>query len=202
MGNRFGNRGPLLYRQPRVGRGGSTFKIIKFRTMVRDAKSPRHRLNERFMRDGYLDIPRTCEVYTRIGRLLERTQLVEVPQMLNVLFNEMSLIGNRPLPAENVRLLKKHHGWQRRFDSPAGISGIAQVVGKLRLSPHERLALESAYSDLYQQGNIVRCDLSILFYTAKFILMSEGLTRDQAFRLVGIENYELAAAASAMGTTM
>src|SRR5262249_11278031 len=182
---------PIFYISRRMISVDRSIPIVKFRTMVRDAKSPKYRLEERFMRDGYLDIPRTCEVYTGIGRLLERIQLVEVPQMFNVLFNGMSLIGNRPLPADNIRLLKKYPGWQRRFDSPAGISGIAQVVGKLRLEPYERLALESAYSDLYRSGNIVRCDMTILFYTAKFILTSEGLTRDQAFRLLGVENYEL-----------
>jgi lipopolysaccharide/colanic/teichoic acid biosynthesis glycosyltransferase len=187
---------PLFYVSRRMVGTNRSLPILKYRTMVRDAKSPRYRLNERFMRDGYLDIPRTCEVYTPIGRWLERTQLVEVPQMFNVLFHGMSLIGNRPLPEENVRLLKKYAGWERRFDSPAGISGIAQVVGKLRLHPHERMALECAYSELYQRGNIVRCDVLILLYTAKFILTSNGLSRDEAFRLVGLEARNVTAASA------
>jgi len=178
---------PLFYISRRMVGVNRSLPILKYRTMVRDAKSPKYRLNERFMRDGYLDIPRTCEVYTPIGRWLERTQLVEVPQMFHVLFHGMSLIGNRPLPEKNVRLLKKYDGWEGRFDSPAGISGIAQVVGKLRLQPQERLALECAYSQMFQRGNVVRCDFLILFYTAKFILTSEGLSRDEAFRLVGLE---------------
>jgi len=185
---------PVFYVSRRMVGVDRTIPIIKFRTMVRDARSPKYRLNERFMRDGYLDIPRTCEVYTPFGRLLERLQLVEVPQVFNVLFHGMSLIGNRPLPAENVRLLQRYAGWEGRFDSPAGISGIAQVVGKLRLHPHERLALECAYSNLYRRGNILRCDLLILFYTLKFIATSEGLSRDQAFRLLGVDSYEAAAA--------
>lgn len=193
---------PIFYISRRMVGVNRSIPIIKFRTMVRDAKSAKYRLNERFMRDGYLDIPRTCEVYTPIGRLLERTQLVEVPQMLNVLFHGMSLIGNRPLPAENLRLLGRYPGWQRRFDSPAGISGIAQVVGKLALQPEERLALECAYSDLYESGNIVACDLFILLCTLSFILTSKGLTREQAFRLVGVEDYEVAATAPSTSSPM
>ena len=120
-----------------------TIPVFKFRTMVRDATSPKYRLAERYMRDGYLDIPLSCEVYTPLGRLLERLQIVELPQMLNVLFHGMSIIGNRPLPQDNVRCLQKHDGWEQRFDCPAGISGISQIVGKLNLRPEERLSLRS-----------------------------------------------------------
>ena len=190
---------PVFYISRRMVGLDRSVRIIKFRTMVRDAKSPKYRLNERFMRDGYLDIPRTCEVYTPIGRFLERIQLVEVPQMLSVLFDGMSLIGNRPLPQENVRLLKKYRGWEQRFDSPAGISGIAQVVGKLKLDPADRLALECAYSDVYHSGNIVRCDILILLYTVKFILTSNGLTPEQAFRMLGVRQRRMVAVKSAVG---
>ncbi len=118
-------------------------RVLKFRTMVRDATSARHRLNERFMRDGFLDIPVNCEVYTPVGRFLERLQIVELPQLANVLFHGLSLVGNRPLPKANVDLLTQFPGWERRFDSPAGITGIAQIVGKLNLVPAQRLHLES-----------------------------------------------------------
>lgn len=92
------------------------------------------------MVNGYLDIPLTCEVFTRIGRLIERTQIVEVPQLLNVIAGEMSLIGNRPLTHDNIQLLKRNENWEKRFTSPAGITGIAQVIGKLNLEPAQRLA--------------------------------------------------------------
>src|SRR5947209_18436446 len=116
---------PVLYISRRYVSPTRRVPIIKFRTMVRDANAPRYRLAERFMRNGYLDIPRTCEVYTPIGRFLERTQIVELPQMFNVLFHGMSLIGNRPLPEANVKLLRRFEGWEKRFESPAGITGIA-----------------------------------------------------------------------------
>ncbi len=178
---------PIFYVSQRFVEPERAIPVYKFRTMVRDAKDPKYRLRERFMRDGYLDIPRTCEVYTPIGRLLERLQIVEVPQMLNVLLHGMSLIGNRPLPAENVRLLQKYPNWRKRFESPAGITGIAQVVGKLRLSPEQRLALEGAYSDRYRQGRVFWADLRIILETAKVILFSRSLSMEEAFHLVGAE---------------
>lgn len=176
---------PIFYVSRRYVSVRRAIPVYKFRTMVRDASDPKYRLRERFMRDGYLDIPRTCEIYTPIGRLLERLQIVELPQMLNVVLHGMSLIGNRPLPEENVGLLKKHRGWRRRFESPAGITGIAQVVGKLQLTPEQRLELEGAYSELYQRGNIVRCDTVIFFETLKVILFSRGTDIARAYRLVG-----------------
>ena len=184
---------PLFYVSRRfVGRDRS-IRVFKFRTMYRDAMSPKYRLEERFMRDGYLDIPRTCEVYTPIGRLMERWQIVELPQLLNVLFDGMSLIGNRPLPERNVNLLRASFpNWGERFDSPAGITGISQVAGKLFLDPVHRLALEAAYSRIYQSGNVLRCDFLILWYTAKIVLTGSGVSPLEAFRVVNLEPPDLA----------
>lgn len=160
-------------------------RVIKFRTMIRDARSPKHRLNERFMRDGYLDIPLSCEVYTPIGRILERLQIVELPQLLNVLIDGMSLVGNRPLPKANLELLAQFPGWEERFASPAGITGISQVVGKLNLAPATRLRLESLYSNVYQEGNIIRCDSLIIWYTVAGVLFrNKGITLNRAEALL------------------
>jgi len=178
---------PIFYVSRRHVTPTRAIPVIKFRSMVRDAASPKYRLAERFMRDGYLDIPRNCEVYTPIGRLLEYFQIVELPQMVNVIWHNMSLIGNRPLPEENLRLLKQYEGWTKRFDSPAGISGITQVVGKLGLQPAERLALEIAYSDCYQRRNILGCDLWIFLHTLRFVFFSKGISIERAFRLIGVQ---------------
>jgi lipopolysaccharide/colanic/teichoic acid biosynthesis glycosyltransferase len=106
--------------------------------------------------------------------------------VFNVLIHGMSLIGNRPLPRENVERLERagFPGWEQRFDSPAGISGIAQVAGKLSLLPEERLALEIGYSRQYQLGNIVRTDFIILFHTLRVIVRAWGLPHEEAARLV------------------
>lgn len=167
---------PVFYRSRRVVARDRAVSIIKFRTMVKDATSPKYRLEERFMRDGYLDIPLSCEVYTPIGRLLERTQIVELLQLFNVLLGQMSFIGNRPLPQRNLDLLGKTGAWEARFDCPAGISGISQVVGKYGLSPKERLELEVLYAKVYQHGNVVKSDVLIFLYTIRLVFTGKSLS--------------------------
>lgn len=175
---------PIFYVSHRYVSIDNEISIPKFRTMVPDAKSEKYRLNERFMRDGYLDIPLTCEVYTPIGRLLERTQLVETLQFLLVLAGHMSFIGNRPLPLDNIKVLQQFDGWEGRFKSPAGISGITQVVGKYELLPRDRLELEKLYSDVYQWGNVVKCDMVIAIYTIRLLLLGKTMPVDTARELL------------------
>ena len=102
--------GPVLFRQTRVGRHGNEFKVLKFRTMVHDAEDRKHELSERNEAAPLFKIaddPRT----TRLGRHLRRRSLDELPQLLNVLKGDMSLVGPRPLIVEEDRLFS---GWQRR----------------------------------------------------------------------------------------
>ena len=164
---------PITYRSKRYISANEKIFTYKFRSMVKNATDPKYKLKERFMRDGFLDIPLHCEVFTPIGRILEKTQIVELLQLFNIIFNKMSLIGNRPLPLDNLILLKKHKGWERRFDSPAGITGITQVIGKLNLSPQERLELEGLYSEVYIRGNILKADILIIYYTIRLILFKK-----------------------------
>jgi len=177
---------PIFYISQRVISATRTIKVRKFRTMVKDATSAKYKLNERFMRDGYLDIPLNCEVYTPIGRILERIQIVEIFQIINILKNEMSLIGNRPLPMNNIEILKKFPNWQDRFSSPCGITGITQIVGKFELLPYQRLELEVMYASLYlnKNTNILLCDLLIFWYTFRLLLTGKYLSHDKAIKLL------------------
>lgn len=177
---------PVFYMSHRFISADKSVTIFKFRTMVKDATSPKYQLKERFMRDGYLDIPLTCEVYTPIGRLLERSQLVETLQLLNILFDGMSFVGNRPLPKDNIELLKKFGGWQERFDSPAGITGISQIAGKYGLLPQQRLYLERMYASVYKNpnGNILLCDLYIIGHTILLLLTGRYLDYGKAVSLL------------------
>lgn len=177
---------PVFYISQRYISLDRCVSILKFRTMVRDATSPKYRLKERFMKEGFLDIPLECEVYTPIGRFLERTQLVEILQLFNVLVHGMSLIGNRPLPRENVLLLQKFGGWERRFGSPAGLTGISQVVGKQNQNPQGRLELEGLYTQLYRTKgrNILLCDLYITYYTVRLLLFKKALPVERAMDIL------------------
>jgi lipopolysaccharide/colanic/teichoic acid biosynthesis glycosyltransferase len=168
---------PVFYISKRMVDLNKVISIVKFRTMVRDAKSEKYGLQKKYMKDGYLDIPLGSEVYTPIGRILEKTQLVEVPQFFAVLFGKISFIGNRPLPEKNIELLKKKYpiNWKGRFKAPAGITGIAQVVGKFELTSYQRLELECLYSKVYEEGNVLKADAYIFFSTVILLLLHESV---------------------------
>jgi len=168
---------PVFYISKRMISTEKEIKIFKFRTMVKNATDEKYGLGKKYMKNGYLDIPLSSEVYTTIGRILEKTQLVEVPQVFAVLFGKISFVGNRPLPMKNVELLKKKfpEKWKGRFNSPAGITGIAQVVGKLKLNPEERLELESLYSKVYQEGNVLKADAYIFFSTIILLILHDSV---------------------------
>lgn len=167
---------PIFYVSERIVGLQKKIHIIKFRTMVKDAKSPKWNLEEKYMKDGYLDVPIISEVYTPFGRILEKTQLVEILQVFHVLFNHMSFVGNRPLPENNVKILKKKFPdtWQERFKSPAGMTGITQVAGKFNLTSKQRLELESLYSKVYNEGNILKADAYIFFSTIILLLLKDA----------------------------
>jgi len=178
---------PVFYISQRYISLDRCISVLKFRTMAKDALSPKYKLKERFMRNGYLDIPLSCEVYTPIGRFLERTQIVETLQLVNVLLHGMSIVGNRPLPRDNILLLRQFPGWERRFSSPAGLTGLSQIVGKMNQTPQVRLELEGQYSALYgkKDANIFLCDIYIVFYTVRLLLLKKTLELNEARRLIG-----------------
>ena len=167
---------PIFYVSDRIVGLHKKIRIIKFRTMVKDALDPKWGLEEKYMKDGYLDVPISSKVYTPFGRFLEKTQLVEILQVFHVLFNHMSFIGNRPLPEKNIELLKKKFPdtWQERFGSPAGMTGITQVTGKFNLTSEQRLELECLYSKVYQEGNVLKADAYIFFSTIILLLLKDA----------------------------
>ena len=167
---------PIFYSSKRMVGTNNEITIFKFRTMIKDATSVKYELEDKYMKDGYLDIPIDSEVYTTFGRLLERTQIVEIPQVIPVLFGKMSFVGNRPLPQKNIEIMKNKypHKWHLRFDSPMGITGISQVVGKFEINSDQRLELESLYSKVYQEGNILKADAYIFFSTIILLLLQDS----------------------------
>ena len=166
---------PVFYISKRLIGPENEINIYKFRTMVKDAKSIKYDLDNKYMREGYLDIPLTSEVFTPIGRFMEKTQFVELPQLIAVLFGKMSFVGNRPLPKKNVDILKDkfQDDWQNRFNSPSGITGIAQISDKFTLTTQQRFELESLYSKVYQEGNILKADLYIFLSTIILLILND-----------------------------
>jgi exopolysaccharide biosynthesis polyprenyl glycosylphosphotransferase len=161
--------GPVLFRQHRVGRGNRTFTLLKFRTMVSDAeerKAAVAHLND--VRDGRMfkifDDPRV----TRAGRLLRRASLDELPQLLNVLRGEMSLVGPRPLiPSEDSLVLGAHRG---RLDLTPGLTGPWQVLGRNHIPFDEMVRLDYMYvADWSLWG-----DLKLLLRTVPVVLGRRG----------------------------
>ena len=141
---------PVLFRQRRVGRGEREFGLYKFRSMVKDAAAigPYHTAS---------DDPRI----TPIGRFIRRTSLDELPQLLNVLKGEMSLVGPRPdVPAQ--RALYTPEDWRLRCSVRPGITGLAQALLRSEATPQQRLELDLRY---VREHSLV-LDFRILAWTA------------------------------------
>lgn len=157
---------PVLYRSVRRVHGGRSQRIVKFRTMVRDAERVLNRDTVPIERTAFLNIPPEHPVYTSVGRHIERYALTEIPQLLHALRGTMSVIGNRPLP-ENVitALLRTYPNAEDRFLTPSGLTGPVQLVGRDSISDAERLSLEIDYCLLSTLRYSYRIDLLILLNT-------------------------------------
>jgi len=167
---KFDSPGPVFFRQNRVGRGGGLFKIFKFRTMVAGADERREELQQQSIYTDrrlfkIVDDPRV----TRLGSLLRRTSLDELPQLYNVLKGDMSLVGPRPpLPSE-VALYEAHH--YARFDVKPGITGPWQVNGRNAITDFERIVdLETSYIRNWSLSS----DIIILLETVPAVLRMRG----------------------------
>jgi exopolysaccharide biosynthesis polyprenyl glycosylphosphotransferase len=161
--------GPVFFRQERVGRGGRPFELFKFRSMVADAEDRKAALAaDNQAAEGFFKIADDPRI-TRPGRVLRRTNLDELPQLLNVLRGEMSLVGPRPLiPQEDKRVV----GWhRRRLELTPGITGHWQVLGSSRVPLDEMVAIDY----LYVANWSLWTDLKLLLRTIPHVLTGRGL---------------------------
>jgi lipopolysaccharide/colanic/teichoic acid biosynthesis glycosyltransferase len=165
---RIDSPGPALFQQSRVGRRGRQFEILKFRTMTRDAERRKEELRAHAAADDLFKIPADPRV-TRIGRILRRTSLDELPQLVNVLRGEMSLVGPRPLiPAEDRRI----EGVSRqRLTLLPGITGLWQVTGPERPPLVEMVHLDVRYGATWS----IWRDVAILVRTVPYVLLRRGM---------------------------
>ncbi|HET8821685.1 MAG TPA: sugar transferase [Thermoleophilaceae bacterium] len=156
---RLESRGAVFYRQRRVGRGGEPFELWKLRTMVPGAET---------MGDGIYVIEGDPRI-TRVGRLLRRFSLDELPNLVNVLRGEMAIVGPRPTVQEQVDRYTDRQ--RRRLEVKPGITGWAQVNGRTSLSWPDRIELDV----WYVEHRSLWLDLRILARTARMLATGHGL---------------------------
>lgn len=163
------SRGPVLFRQVRVGRAGKEFQMLKFRTMYRDAEAMRDEMESLNVHSGgtlfkIKDDPRI----TPVGRFLRKYSIDELPQLFNVVRGEMSLVGPRPpLPQEVANYAPEAY---RRFRVRPGLTGLWQVSGRSNLDPIESVRLDTHYVEHWS----LAMDVQILARTPKVVVTGDG----------------------------
>jgi exopolysaccharide biosynthesis polyprenyl glycosylphosphotransferase len=162
------SRGPVFYRDPRIGLGERTFGMFKFRTMVEDAAAQQTALERANEAEGALFKIRDDPRVTSVGRVLRRFSIDELPNMLNVIRGEMSLVGPRPLPVRDHALLEDWH--RRRAHVLPGMTGLWQISGRSDLSFDDLVRLDFYYLENWSIG----LDISILAKTLPAVMASRG----------------------------
>jgi exopolysaccharide biosynthesis polyprenyl glycosylphosphotransferase len=160
--------GPALFRQVRIGMAGAEFEMLKFRTMHDGADELKAELLDRNEAEGLFKIADDPRV-TRVGRALRRFSLDELPQLINVLRGEMSLVGPRPLVTDDDRRVEGHH--RGRLDVPPGMTGIWQILGPARLPLNEMVKIDFLYGATWS----IWLDLKILLRTVPHVLGRRGM---------------------------
>jgi lipopolysaccharide/colanic/teichoic acid biosynthesis glycosyltransferase len=156
---RLESRGPVFYRQRRVGKDGRPFELWKLRTMVPGAES---------MGAGIYVLEGDPRI-TRVGRLLRRFSLDELPNLINVLKGDMAMVGPRPTVQQQVDRYTERQ--RRRLEVKPGITGWAQINGRTSLPWPERIELDV----WYVEHRSLRLDLEILLRTARMLATGHGL---------------------------
>jgi lipopolysaccharide/colanic/teichoic acid biosynthesis glycosyltransferase len=174
MAVRWSSPGPAFYRQQRIGRGGRPFTMYKFRTMRVGGSDTQHReLIARELRGEDTSVNGSWKIdcdprVTRVGGLLRRTSLDELPQLINVLRGQMSLVGPRPCLDWEAEMFPAR--FAERFDVPPGLTGLWQVSGRSTMGTLEMLELDLAYV----RGWSFWSDLGILLRTVPAVLRGHG----------------------------
>ena len=165
---RLGDRGPAFFLQERIGQGGRTFRMIKFRTMVTDAEARLAQMS----RDGQVNTmlfkDKSDPRITRVGRILRKYSLDELPQLFNVLKGDMSLVGPRPPLAREVAGYESDA--MQRLRVLPGMTGLWQISGRSDLDWEQSLRLDLWYVDNWTP----MLDWQILARTAKAVVRASG----------------------------
>lgn len=165
---RLTNPGPMLFSQRRVGLNGEEFTMYKLRTMCEDAEQREHTLASQ--QPGRVFFKRRADPrVTSVGRWLRKYSIDEIPQFLNVLRGDMSLVGPRPLLSSDWKNFPRDHR-RRRITMKPGITGLWQVNGRSLCSDDERMRLDVEYVDKWN----LTLDLKILLRTPVTVLTARG----------------------------
>lgn len=156
------SKGPIFFKQERLGKNGEVFKIYKFRTMVDNAIN---------LGKG-LSIQKNDSRITKIGNFLRKTSLDELPQFINILKGEMSFVGPRPpVPYHPYKYENYTNQKRRRFLMKPGVTGLAQISGRNNLTWDERIEFDIKYIDKFN----FFYDMKILLKTIKKVFLKEGI---------------------------
>lgn len=158
------SRGPIIFKQKRLGKNGNIFEMYKFRTMYVDAPDLRNEDGSTFNSDND---PRV----TKVGKILRKTSLDELPQILNILKGEMSFIGPRPDLPDHYELYSEAD--KKKLTVRPGVTGYAQANGRNSNSWAQRIAMDIFYIENYS----LLMDVQILFKTVFSVLKQEGVNK-------------------------
>ena len=154
------SKGPVMYKQRRQGKNDKTFRIYKFRSMMVDAE-----------KDGARWAPDTDERSTKVGAFLRKTKMDELPQLINILKNDMSFIGPRPERRCFIKEFETYiHGFSERMKVKPGLTGYAQVYGGYYLKPEEKIV----YDIEYIKNMSVKMDAKIMAKSVAVVLFKAG----------------------------
>lgn len=163
------SKGPLFFAQTRVGKNGRTFKIYKLRTMYADAEARKAQLLAQNEMQGLMFKMENDPRVTKVGRFLRRTSIDELPQFLNILKGDMSLVGTRPPTLDEFKQYESRH--KRRLSMPTGLTGMWQTSGRSDITDFEEVVqLDLQYIDNWS----VALDLQLIFKTILVLFKRQG----------------------------
>ena len=152
--------GPVFFKQPRVTKDGAIFQVLKFRTMIVDADKKKKRLASQ-----------DDDRITKVGRIARKLRIDELPQFINILKGEMSVVGPRPEQAEiTEKYVEVLPEFRYRLKGKAGRTGLAQILGKYNTTPRDKLVLDLIYIEQYS----IWVDLKLMLQTVKVLFKSDS----------------------------